>query len=129
MKSRTNSSWTLSTYTFERPASFALAPTGPSSPPWPRSATKAITSQPYVSISHRRMTEVSSPPEYARTTFFTFSTSSSSHRSMRDEFLQDGHLHVQPVLGLVEPGRPGPLDDLVGNLLPPVGGKAGDNDR
>src|SRR3990170_4743766 len=129
MKSRTNSSWTLSTYTFEAPVFFALARTGASSSPWPRSATKAITSQPYVSISHRRMTEVSSPPEYARTTFFTFSTSSSSCRSMLDEFLQDGHLQVQPVLGLVEHGRPGPLDDLVGNLLPPVGGKAVHHDR
>src|SRR3972149_4840433 len=114
MKSRTNSSWTLSTYTFEAPVFFALARTGASSSPSPTSPP-----QPYVSISHRRMTEVSSPPEYARTTFFTFSTSSSSHRSMRDEFLQDGHLHVQPVLGLVEHGRPGPLDDLVGNLVSP----------
>ena len=32
----------------------------------------AITSQPYVSLSHGMMIDVSSPPEYARTTFFGF---------------------------------------------------------
>mmetsp|Transcript_2329 Transcript_2329/g.8297 ORF Transcript_2329/g.8297 Transcript_2329/m.8297 type:complete len:212 (-) Transcript_2329:95-730(-) len=44
---------------------------GPSSSPWPKSAVNVTTSHPYVSCNHLRMMEVSNPPEYARTTFFT----------------------------------------------------------
>src|SRR5262252_632325 len=43
-----------------------------SSSPCPRSAQYATTSHRYVSMSQRRMTEVSSPPEYANTTFCAF---------------------------------------------------------
>ncbi len=41
----------------------AFGSTGASSSPWPRSAQNATISQPYVSISHLRMTDVSRPPE------------------------------------------------------------------
>ena len=44
--------------------------------PWPTSAAIATTSQPYFSFSHGRITEVSSPPEYASTIFFIFSAMS-----------------------------------------------------
>src|SRR6266481_4795056 len=38
------------------------------SPPWPTSTARAMTSQPHSSPIHRTATDVSSPPEYARTT-------------------------------------------------------------
>src|SRR3990172_1995524 len=38
-KSRTNSSWTFSTYTFEAPRFFSFAPTGSSTPPFPPDPT------------------------------------------------------------------------------------------
>jgi hypothetical protein len=36
---------------------------GSNSSPWPMSAVKVTTSQPYSSCSQRRMTDVSSPPQ------------------------------------------------------------------
>src|SRR5512139_325008 len=80
-------------------------------------------------MSHARITEVSSPPEYASTTFFTFSNVVSSLSSMWNQRLEDRHLHEHPVLGLVEDRRPRPLEDLVGNLLAAVRGKAVHDDR
>ena len=50
-------------WTAPAPVFLALSRTVTSSSPWPRSAQNATTSQWYVSISQRRMTEVSSPPE------------------------------------------------------------------
>ena len=44
-------------------AAKALARAGSISSPWPRSAVKVTTSQPYSVCSHFRMIEVSSPPE------------------------------------------------------------------
>jgi len=41
-----------------------------SSPPWPRSRDTATTSPPVISARYGMATEVSSPPEYARTTRF-----------------------------------------------------------
>ena len=45
------------------PSSSAFARAGSSSSPWPRSAVKVTTSQPYSVCSHFRMIDVSSPPE------------------------------------------------------------------
>src|SRR5512134_163303 len=129
MKSRTNSSRTSSTYTLDAPVFFALARTGPSSSPCPRSATKAITSQSYVSTSHRRMTEVSSPPEYASTTFLTFSNCGFPSPLVWDELRQEGDLDVHPVLRLVEYGGLRALDHLLRDLLPAMGGQAVHDDR
>src|SRR5215472_14914969 len=57
----------------------------------------AITSQPpYVSLSQGMMMEVSSPPEYARTTFLGNGFSLSEQQRV-----QKGVLHVQAVLRLV----------------------------
>jgi hypothetical protein len=53
------------------PVFIALSRIGISSSPCPRSAQYATTSQRYVSISQRRITDVSRPPEYARTTRLT----------------------------------------------------------
>ena len=54
---------------FVTPSCSALARAGSTSSPWPMSAVNVTTSQPYVSCSHFRITDVSSPPEYASTTF------------------------------------------------------------
>ena len=45
------------------PSITAFSRAGASSSPWPRSAVKVTTSQPYSVASHFRMIEVSSPPE------------------------------------------------------------------
>src|SRR5256885_14403259 len=101
MKSRTNVSRRSTMCTAPAPVFLALSRTGISSSPWPRSAQKATTSQRYFSISQRRITEVSRPPEYARTTFLTSLTSGIVERASQQ--LEDhGLLRVQPVLGLVE---------------------------
>src|SRR5687768_5740938 len=54
------------------PVLSALRRTARRSSPWPRSAQNATTSQPYSSINQRKITEVSNPPEYARTTLSIF---------------------------------------------------------
>ncbi len=54
--------------------------TSMSSPPWPTSAATAMTSFPVSSLIQPMATEVSSPPEYAKTTFsLTFSPFSVSY--------------------------------------------------
>src|SRR5512139_3955012 len=56
--------------------------------------------------------------------YLPFSTLYPLVRSVSDEFFKDRHLHVQPVLRLVEYGGLGSLDHLVLDLLAPVGGEA-----
>src|SRR5438270_12288155 len=73
------------------------------SPPWPTSTARAMTSQPHSSPIHRTATDVSSPPEYARTTRAPTTT---------------------PLLRF-EPGHPGQAG---GHLLAPIGGRADDQD-
>src|SRR3972149_4204633 len=75
------------------------------------------------------MTEVSSPPEYASTTFFTEPTDPSFVRSMWNATFENGHLQVKAVLRLVEHGGLRTLHHLVRDLLPAVGGKAVHDDR
>src|SRR3990167_6295447 len=67
-------------------------------------------------MSQRRMTEVSSPPEYASTTLFTgvFMAPLSVSQEAQDDAL----LGVQPVLRLVQDDAPGPVQDRVRDLLP-----------
>src|SRR5882724_9102666 len=75
------------------------------------------------------MTDVSSPPEYARTTFFTLSFAFTSlpfsllHLS-EEEKLHQRLLGVQPVLGLVPDHALRPVDHLGGDLLAAVRGQA-----
>src|SRR2546423_12804928 len=71
------------------------------SPPWPTSTARAMTSQPHSSPIHRTATDVSSPPEYARTTRAPTTT---------------------PLLRF-EPGHPGQAG---GHPLAPLGGRADD---
>src|SRR3954466_1716221 len=98
---------------------------GASSSPCPRSAAKAMTSQPYSSLSQGMMMEVSNPPEYAKTTFFTMSASSSSGLVLlAHEQRHQSLLDVEPVLGLVKDGFLEPVHGFLGDLLPPVGGQA-----
>src|SRR5262249_9946885 len=82
-KSRTNSSRKSSMKTALAPTFLAFSSTGASSSPCPKSAQKATTSQWYVSINQRRITEVSNPPLYARTTFFTSATVRDSLKKVR----------------------------------------------
>src|SRR5437763_5186303 len=68
-KSRTNSSRRSSTTQSMAPERLAFSTRPPSSPaPWPTSAAKHSTRAPYFSRSQGTIAEVSSPPEYARTT-------------------------------------------------------------
>src|SRR5260370_27457013 len=116
MKSRTNSSRRSTTWTADAPVRSAFSRIGTSSSPWPRSAQKATTSQPYRSISQRRITEVSSPPEYARTTRFGLDVIDRA----TEQAQHHGLLRVQPVLGLLEHDGPRAVEHRVGDLLAPV---------
>src|SRR3989304_4307593 len=58
-----------------------------------------------------------------------FSIISPLKPSVLDEPFEDGHLDVETVLRLVEDGGSRPLDHLVRDLLPPVGGAARRHDR
>ena len=59
-------------YSFEAPEAFALASRPERSSFCPTSVQTATTSAPgYLSLSQGMMMEVSNPPEYARTIFFT----------------------------------------------------------
>src|SRR5260370_12578227 len=115
MKSRTNSSRRSTTWTADAPVRSAFSRIGTSSSPWPRSAQKATTSQPYRSISQRRITEVSSPPEYARTTRFGLDVIDRA----TEQAQHHGLLRVQPVLGLLAHDGPPAVEHPVGNLLAP----------
>src|SRR6266581_2150850 len=77
------------------------------------------------------MTEVSSPPEYARTTRLIGSpTLASDIVDLAAEKLEDHRLlGVQPVFGLVEDDRLRSVDDGVGDLFAPVRGQAVHEDR
>src|SRR2546425_12421338 len=119
MKSRTNSSRRSTMCTMAAPVRSALSRTGSSSSPCPRSAQKATTSQRYCSMSQRRMTEVSRPPEYASTTFLTSGIVQRASQQLEDH----GLLRVQPVLRLVEDDRARPVQHGVGDLLPAMRGQ------
>src|SRR5258707_798615 len=67
MYSRANSSRTSSTCARVAPTASARSRTSVSSRLWPRSSVTAMTSPPYCSASHAIATDVSRPPEYART--------------------------------------------------------------
>src|ERR1700737_2798357 len=69
MKSRANSSLKSSMKHLEAPVLSAFCSSPSNSSSCPISAQKAITSAEYFSLIHFRMTEVSSPPEYATTIF------------------------------------------------------------
>src|SRR5262249_52126016 len=116
-KSRTNVSRRSTMWTAAAPVRSALSRTGISSSPWPRSAQKATTSQRYFSMSQRRMTDVSSPPEYARTAFFTSGIVEGASEQVEDH----GLLRVQPVLGLIQHDRARPIQHAVGDLLAAMG--------
>src|SRR5712664_688151 len=77
------------------------------------------------------MTEVSSPPEYARTTRLIGSPALASDIvALAAEQLEDHRLlGVQPVFGLVEDDRLRSVDDGVGDLFAPVRGQAVHEDR
>ena len=62
--------------TLSAPVLDAFRETALMSSPWPTSATKATTGHLYLSLIHLRRTEVSSPPEYARTIFLVMPNSS-----------------------------------------------------
>src|SRR5688572_27077467 len=124
-KSRTNDSRRSTMCTAPAPVFFALSRTVISSSPCPRSAQKATTSQRYFSMSQRRMTEVSSPPEYARTTFFASGIVEGASQQLEDH----GLLRVQPVLGLVEHDGARAVQHRVGDLLAAVRGQAVHDDR
>src|ERR1041384_6002227 len=105
MKSRTNSSRRSTMCTLDAPVRRALSRTGISSSPWARSAQNATTSQRYFSMSQRRITEVSRPPEYASTTFLTSGIVERASQQLEDH----GLLGVQPVLRLIEHDRARPV--------------------
>jgi len=69
IKSSANSSTIFSIYNLDAPESFALSSSPSSSSPCPQSMQQHITSYPKFSFSHGIIAVVSSPPEYARTTF------------------------------------------------------------
>src|SRR5688572_26279535 len=124
MKSFTKASRRSTMCTELAPVFSALSRTGSSSSPCPRSAQKATTSHRYSSMSHRRMTDVSRPPEYASTTFFTVGFASLIAERASEQIEDDRFLRVQPVLGLVEHDRLRAVHDAVGDLLAPVRGQA-----
>src|SRR5262245_3141894 len=101
------------------PVRSAFSLTGISSSPCPRSAQYATTSQRYVSMSQRRMTEVSRPPEYARTTRLTSGIVGGASEQVEDHRL----LGVQTVFRLIEHDRLGAIEHLVGDLLAAVRGQ------
>src|SRR2546429_9767646 len=83
------------------PVRSAFSRMGSSSSPCPRSAQKATTSQRYRSMSQRRMTDVSRPPEYARTTRLGVD-GSGIVESDSQEVEDDRLLRVETILRLVE---------------------------
>src|SRR5919108_3274761 len=76
-------------------------------------------------MSQRRMTEVSSPPEYARTTRLTSGIVGRASEQVEDH----GFLSVQPILGLIERDGARPVEHLVGDLLAAVRGQAVHDER
>src|SRR5262245_49231024 len=123
MKSRTNSSRRSRTCTLRAPVRSALSRMGISSSPCPRSAQKATTSQRYRSISQRRMTDVSRPPEYARTTRLT-DAASGIFDGRAEEIQDDGLLGVETILGLVQHDAGVAVERGVRDLLAPMRGQA-----
>src|SRR5688500_19350437 len=105
MKSSTKASRRSTMCTELAPVLSALSRTGSSSSPCPRSAQKATTSHRYSSMSQRRITDVSRPPEYARTTFLTAGLVSRIAEGPTEEIQDDRFLNVQAILGLVEDDR------------------------
>src|SRR6266705_1245490 len=69
MKSRANSSCKSSMLIFDAPVLRAFASSPRNSSSCPMLAQKAIISALYFSLIHERSTEVSNPPEYAKTIF------------------------------------------------------------
>src|SRR2546428_13671858 len=72
------------------------------------------------SVILRRMTEVSSPPEYARTMRLGLDIVDRASQQRQDDRL----LGVEPVLRLVERDRARAVEHRIGDLLAPVGGQA-----
>src|SRR2546429_4836504 len=75
------------------------------SPPWPTSTARAMTSQPHSSPIHRTATDVSSPPEYARTT--RAPTAAPLLRFEPGEAGQAGGAPLGPPRGANDPGGVG----------------------
>src|SRR5664280_641130 len=71
-KSRANSSLKSSIYILLAPVLIAFSFSPDNSSFCPKSAAKQTTSHLYVSISQRTITDVSKPPEYAKTTLLIF---------------------------------------------------------
>src|SRR5690242_4074166 len=71
-------------------------------------------------MSQRRITLVSRPPEYARTTRLTSGIVRGASQQVQD----DGLLGVQAVFRLVEHDRARTVEHGVGDLLTAVGGQA-----
>src|SRR3989338_696133 len=76
-------------------------------------------------MSQRRMTEVSRPPEYARTTRFGLDVIGRASEEMQDH----GLLGVEPVLRLIEHDALRAVEDAVGDLLAPMGRQAVHHER
>src|SRR5437870_4854933 len=105
------------------PVRSALSRTVSSSSPCPRSAQKATTSQRYRSMSQRRITEVSRPPEYARTTRLGVGASGiveSGSQQVEDDRL----LRVEAILRLVEHDAGLAIEHTVRDLFAAVRGQA-----
>src|SRR5262249_24485732 len=71
-------------------------------------------------MSQRRMTEVSSPPEYASTTRLTSGIVRRASQQIQDHRL----LRVQTILRLIEHDGARAIEHRVGDLLTPVCGQA-----
>src|SRR5215475_1321755 len=76
-------------------------------------------------MSQRRMTEVSSPPEYASTTRLTSGIVRRPSQQVQDHRL----LRVQTILRLIEHDGAGAVEHRVGDLLAPVRGQAVHDER
>ena len=92
---RTNSSRRSSIKISFTPAASAFFLAGSSSSPCPKSAVNVTTSQSYSSCNHFNITDVSNPPEYARTTLFTLDLSTPDGESEREAAARTTSLEVE----------------------------------
>src|SRR4029450_11771118 len=76
-------------------------------------------------MSQRRMTDVSRPPEYARTTRL----GSGVIERASQELQHDGLLRVQAILGLLQEGAALAVEHGVGDLLAAMGRQAVHHER
>src|SRR6516162_557703 len=71
------------------------------------------------------MIDVSSPPEYARTTFLGMCTPDrETAGAAPQQQHENGLLHMQAAFGLIEDHRPWRVHDRIGHFLPTMRGQA-----